>query len=303
MEFANAICYSGYRENQSPADHTYPSYEQVCEDLRILEHQWTYLRVYDCTRHAELVLKAIRNEGLDFRVMLGANMRAEVSNPGCPWGADFSEDQLAENRKENSDEIDRMIQMAIDYRDEVCAVSVGNEATVEWTDHMVPVDRLIDFVRRIRRRVDVPITFCENYVPWVGKLEPLAMELDFLSVHTYPVWEYRNIDSAMDYSIQNYRHVADHYPETPVIITEAGWTTNSNGRGIDPWNAAEEFQAVYCSQLLEWSRAEGVLTFLFEAFDEPWKGSPDPMEPEKHWGLFTVDRQPKQMMRGHLARL
>jgi hypothetical protein len=44
---------------------------------------------------------------------------------------------------------------------------------------------------------------------------------------------------------------------------------------------------------MEWSRREAVLTFVFEAFDEPWKGSPDAMEPEKHWGLFDVDRRPK----------
>ena len=31
-------------------------------------------------------------------------------------------------------------------------------------------------------------------------------------------------------------------------------------------------------------------------FDEPWKGSDDPNEPEKHWGLYTVDRQPKRAM-------
>jgi hypothetical protein len=35
---------------------------------------------------------------------------------------------------------------------------------------------------------------------------------------------------------------------------------------------------------------------VFEAFDESWKGSPDPLEPEKHWGLFTVDRKPKLVM-------
>ena len=39
-----------------------------------------------------------------------------------------------------------------------------------------------------------------------------------------------------------------------------------------------------------------MLTFIFEAFDEPWKGSPDPMEPEKHWGIFTVERKPKLVM-------
>jgi hypothetical protein len=45
--------------------------------------------------------------------------------------------------------------------------------------------------------------------------------------------------------------------------------------------------------LMPWSRKAGIPVFWFEAFDEPWKGSSDPLEPEKHWGLYTVDRQPK----------
>lgn len=303
IEFGNAICYSGYRENQSPVDQTYPSYAEVCEDLRILDHNWQYLRVYDCSRHAELVLEAISNEGFDFKVMLGVDMRAEVSNPGCPWGADFDEEQLVANRQANSDEIDHMIVLAKRYPDIVFSVSVGNEATVEWTDHMVPVESLIGYVRRIKQTVRQPVTFCENYVPWTEKLEPLAAELDFISLHTYPVWEYHTIDGALDYTMQNYRSVADHYPDKPVIITEAGWTTNSNGRGIEPWNATQEFQAHYYSQLIDWSSEHQVLTFIFEAFDEPWKGSPDPMEPEKHWGIFTVDRKPKLVMQELFAHL
>ena len=54
---------------------------------------------------------------------------------------------------------------------------------------------------------------------------------------------------------------------------------------------------------MAWSAEEQVLTFVFEAFDEPWKGSSDPMEPEKHWGLFTVDRTPKLAMREQFADL
>ena len=89
----------------------------------------------------------------------------------------------------------------------------------------------------------------------------------------------------------------DHHPGKPVVITEAGWTTASNGRGIEPHNASEELQAQYYEELLEWTTKEKVLTFVFEAFDEPWKGSPDPLEPEKHWGLFNLDRTPKLVMR------
>ncbi len=296
IEYGNAICYSGYRENQSPIDGTFPSYDEVCEDLRLLERNWQYLRLYDASRHAELVLDAIRNEGFDFKVMLGADMGAEVSNPKCPWGAMYSEAQLAANREKNSAEIDRVIALANRYPEAVFSISVGNEATVEWTDHLVPVQHLIGYVRRIKAATPHPVTFCENYVPWTRKLEPLAAELDFISLHTYPVWEYQTIERALDYTRQNYRSVADHYPDKPVIITEAGWTTHSNGRGIEPWNASQKFQAQYVRQLMDWSREHQILTFVFEAFDEPWKGSPDPLEPEKHWGIFTVDRMPKLAM-------
>ncbi|MEM8559708.1 MAG: glycosyl hydrolase family 17 protein, partial [Bacteroidota bacterium] len=165
-----------------------------------------------------------------------------------------------------------------------------------WTDHLVPVERLIEFVRRVKAAIPQPVTFCENYVPWTTTLAPLAAELDVLSVHTYPVWEYQSIERALAYTEANVRSVADRYPDTPVVITEAGWTTGSNGRGIEPGNASEALQAAYVGQLLAWSRERRVLTFVFEAFDEPWKGSPDPMEPEKHWGLYTVDRRPKRAM-------
>ena len=41
---------------------------------------------------------------------------------------------------------------------------------------------------------------------------------------------------------------------------------------------------------------KNILTFVFEAFDESWKGSPDPHEPEKHWGLFYENRNPKMAL-------
>lgn len=292
----NAICYSGYREGQNPNDNTFPSYEEIREDLRILAKNWKYLRVYDSGQHAETVLDVIQREGFEFKIMLGMGTAAEVSNPNCPWGADYDEATLIANRRTNLEEVDRAIALATRYPDIVFSVSVGNEAAVEWTDHLVPVESLISHVRRLKAAIDQPITFCENYVPWTNKLEPLAAALDFLSVHTYPVWEYQSLDTALEYTKQNYYSVANHYPNKPVVITEAGWTTASNGRGIEPWNASEELQAGYYQQLLQWTTEEKILTFVFEAFDEPWKGSPDPLEPEKHWGLFRVDRTPKPAM-------
>lgn len=296
LAHGNAICYSGYRHGQSPVSGIFPSYDEVREDLLILAENWKYLRLYDCSRHADLVLDAIEREALPFKVMLGVDMAAEMSNPHCPWGAEFSDETLAANQQKNTQEVNRSIQLANRYADSVFAVSVGNEASVEWTDHMVPVQNLIAYVRRIKGAIAQPVTFCENYVPWTYKLEPLAAELDFISIHTYPAWEYRTMKDALEFTKQNFHSVVNHYPGKPVVITEAGWTTTANGRGIDPWNASEELQAKYYEQLMQWTTDEKILTFVFEAFDEPWKGSPDPQEPEKHWGLFRVDRTPKLVM-------
>ncbi|MEM1118103.1 MAG: glycosyl hydrolase, partial [Bacteroidota bacterium] len=177
VPFGDAICYSGYREGQSPQTETYPSYEEVVEDLRLLAPHWRYLRMYDAGPHAERVLEAIQREGFGFKVMLGAAVQAEVSNPQCPWGGVYPEAVLAANREANSAEIDRLIALAARYPEAVFAVSVGNEATVEWTDHLVPVERLIEFVRRVKAAIPQPVTFCENYVPWTTTLAPLAAEL------------------------------------------------------------------------------------------------------------------------------
>jgi exo-beta-1,3-glucanase (GH17 family) len=291
-----AICYSGYRDGQSPEFKIYPTYDQVKEDLLILQNQWAYLRLYDCSMHAETVLKVIDKERLSFKVMLGAYIGAELNNFGCPWGKIFTEEELKGNKKNNKNEIRKLIKLANQYPEIIFSLSAGNEATVEWTDHYVSVESVISYVRMIKNEARQPVTFCENYVPWCDKLKPLVDEVDFISIHSYPVWEYKRIHEALEYTKQNYRCIADMYPDKHVIITEAGWATNSNGRGINPELASQESQAIYYKNLVEWSEKEGIMTFIFEAFDEPWKGSPEALEPEKHWGLFTVDRKPKKAL-------
>ena len=83
----NAICYSGYRRGQSPIEKVFPSVAEIRADLLILRKHWQLLRLYDCSLHAERVLEVIRSEGLDFKVMIGAHLAAEMNNFGCPWGA------------------------------------------------------------------------------------------------------------------------------------------------------------------------------------------------------------------------
>ena len=296
LPFASAICYSGYREGQNPREGKYPSHQQVKEDLLILQGQWRYLRLYDCGPHAQIVLDVINADQLDFKIMLGADLGAEQINPNCPWGAHHTDEELKNNIQANKAQINKLIDFANAYPNIIATVSIGNEASVDWTDHLVSVDALVGYAKQVKAQVQQPVTFCENYVPWCQKLQPLVDVLDFISIHTYPAWEYQSMETALAYTIENYQGVANTYPDKQIVITEAGWTTASNGRGIDCWNASPELQAIYYQQLLAWSIAHQVTTFFFEAFDEPWKGSDDDQEPEKHWGLFYVDRSPKLVM-------
>ncbi|MGB5435485.1 MAG: glycosyl hydrolase family 17 protein [Maribacter sp.] len=300
IEPGKAICYSGFREGQMPGGKV-PTYEQIKEDLLILQKHWKYLRLYDCDAHAEIVLNVIQKENFDFKVMLGAYIVAEANNYGCPWGGTYSEKQLAKNKSVNIAQIQKLIHFANKYPDVIFSLSAGNEACVDWTDHYVPVESVITYVRMIKKEAKQPVTFCENYLPWLDKLKDLVDEVDFISIHTYPVWEYKHIHEALEYTKQNYYAVADTYPNKPVVITEAGWTTFSNGKGICPSNVSEEHQQMYYNDLVAWCEEDDILTFVFEAFDEPWKGSGEVLEPEKHWGLFKVDRTPKLVMKAYFS--
>ena len=293
LPYSKAICYSGYRDGQSPETGELPSYEQVKQDLLILQEQWQSLRLYASDSHSETVLAVIKNEGMPFDVMLGAYITAEVDNPECPWGGVYPPEQLLANKRENKTQILRLIELTNAYASIVSSVSIGNEASVSWTDHMVTTDSLVRYARLLKDRVSQPVTFCENYVPWLDKLGPLAEELDVISIHTYPVWEYKSIEEGLAYTIENYNAVAQAYPEKQVVITEAGWATKTNGLGIDSHNVNQEFQRRYYQELMNWAEKEQVLVYYFEAFDENWKGSSDPLEPEKHWGLYRADRTPK----------
>lgn len=290
-----AICYSGYRAGQRPGQEL-PSEQHIREDLLLLHSQgWRLLRLYDCGPHALRTLQAIRDLGLDLQVLLGAYLEGEIDNPRCPWGGRYDAGTLARHRELNDAEVDRLVRLVGSNRDIVAAAAVGNEACVDWTDHLVCPTRVRELLRRVRARIDVPLTVCDNYVPWLGEMgDVLGSEVDFVSIHSYPVWEGRALEQALQYTQENHQAVVRRFAGMQVAITEAGWPTTANDRGIDAWRADEQAQSHYVQALLDWSGAQRVPCFVFEAFDEAWKGSEDPREPEKHWGLYTEARTPKR---------
>ncbi len=294
-----ALAYSGFREGQHPdrgAGASNPSDEEILEDLQILvQHGFRLIRLYDTGENSETTLELIRQHELPIKVLLGIWLRAEVSNhENCPWlDEPIPEEQLAANRLENAAEVQRGIDLANAYNDVVVAVNVGNEALVVWNDHMVPLDDVIGYVLTVKNAIEQPVTVADNYEWWIRNGAPLAAVVDFLGIHTYPAWEDKSIDDALPYTIENIRDVRAALPDKPIAILEAGWASTAEEFGE---RASEANQARYYREVAEWAADNHITVFFFEAFDEPWKGDPaNPLGAEKHWGLFKVDRSPKQV--------
>ncbi len=70
--------------------------------------------------------------------------------------------------------------------------------------------------------IDQPVTVAENYEWWAAHGEKLAGELDFIAIHIYPVWEGKDIDEGLSYSIENVQKVRDALPNSTIVISEAG---------------------------------------------------------------------------------
>lgn len=295
-----AVAYSGFREGQHPdrgEGAINPSREEILEDLEILvDKEFRLIRLYDAGENSEQVLQLIRQHRLPIKVLLGVWLDAEVSNhEGCPWlDEPIPEARLLSNRGENRAEVSRGISLARKYADIVVSVNVGNEALVAWNDHMVPVERVIDYVQQVKAAVKQPVTVADNYDWWVKDGAALGAVVDYIGVHTYPVWEGRSIEEGSSYTLADIEAVKAAFPGKPLAILEAGWATTAIEFGD---RAGEAQQMRYFNELRQWAEINDTTVFFFEAFDEPWKGDPDsPLGAEKHWGLFRVDRTPKLVM-------
>lgn len=275
--YGNAIDYSGYRVGQNPDLKVYPSQAQVLEDLTILRKNWKLVLLYGGDQHSQDVLKVIQKQKLGIKVVLGFWLSGK---PGF--------------ETKNADQVATAIRLANQYKKIVIAVNVGNEALVSWSDHQLTEDKAIEYVEQVRNAVRCPVTVADDFLYWRQPEAKLTGHVDFILLHTYPMWNREDIDTAMSSTIKNYEIVRKAHPGKTIVIGEAGWASYSVGDKHAPRAGDEVKQKRYYEELNAWAKANNVTTFYFEAFDEPWKGSGT----EAHWGLFSVDRKAKLAMQG-----
>lgn len=102
-----------------------------------------------------------------------------------------------------------------------------------------------------------------------------------------------------------YEEISAMHPDKVIAIGETGWATTYNPEKLGPGEqgilikgqVSIDAQGKYLIRLNQWLNKHRVTTFLFEAFDEPWKGGGEDSEPtevEKHWGVFYENRKPKE---------
>ena len=295
-----AVASSGFRAGQHPDRGNgaiNPGDAEILEDLKILlSHNLDLIRLYDSGENSAATLKIIKQHKLPIKVLLGIWLDAEVSNhEGCPWlELPIPAQKLFDNKIKNMVEVQRGITLAKKYPNIVIAINVGNEALVDWNDHMVSLNNVIGYVREVKEGISQPVTVADNYEWWIRDGAKLAAELDFIGVHTYPAWENKTIDEALAYTIKNIEDVHKALPNKPIVILEGGWATTGKEFAQQ---ANEANQKRHYDEIMQWSKKSNTTFFFFEAFDEPWKGDPTNLEgAEKHWGLFNVDRTPKQVM-------
>lgn len=300
-EVAEAVCYSGFRTGQHPdrgEGAKNPSKEEVLEDLQIIQNEMGFklIRLYDSGVNSALTLRLIKEHKLDIKVMLGMWLDAELSaHETCAWLTEpIPQEKLDANKTVNLEELERGIKLANQYPEIVCAVNVGNECLVDWNDHKMHVDTVIAYCEHVKAAIEQPVSVADNYEWWAAHGQKLSEVLDFISVHVYPVWEGKDINEGLSYSIENIQKVRNALPDARIVISEAGWASVASEFGE---RASEEKQLQYYKEFVQWSKEMNITTLFFEAFDEDWKGNADnPMGAEKHWGLYTVDRKPKLVM-------
>ncbi|MFS4493807.1 glycosyl hydrolase family 17 protein [Maribacter sp. 2308TA10-17] len=177
---------------------------------------------------------------------------------------------------------------------------------------------------------DLWVTSSDNFAAWgagdeiyhTDDLKQLINAVDYISMHTYPFhethykadyWkvpeneaglsELEKVDAAAlrakNYAITEYKAVLKHLEslgiEKPIHIGETGWASISDGfYGPEGSKAADEYkQGRYYAHTREWTKAEGISCFYFEAFDENWKDAENPIGSENHFGLFEINGKAK----------
>lgn len=306
-----AVAYSPYRTARSEPERAAETITtaMVKQDLDLLAAGgFRLIRLFDSSdKVSKLTLQVIRDNKLDIKVMLGIY-------PAAFDGA-FSNAEIA-----------RGIALANTFKDEVIAVSVGNETMVSWSFNPLSTAAMKTYITAVRNAITQPVTTDDNWAffaksgPFEQDPASILASIDFVSMHSYALldsvfspdlWDWRQasvapaarakamMDAALASTQKEYAAVRTHMDSLgltsmPIVIGETGWKADPS---IHLGRSGAVNQKMYFDALAAWRATPNgpKNIFWFEGFDEPWKQGDD------GWGLFNVARQARCVVQGLYA--
>ncbi|HEY0220055.1 MAG TPA: glycosyltransferase [Afipia sp.] len=257
-----SLSYAPFEGSGHPDVDNIPTVEKIRTDLKKLSTLTKAIRLYSSTGGVELVPPIAAEFGL--KVTVGA------------W--------LDKNADRNEREIASAIDLA-KHNSNVVGVVVGNE-TLYRAD--LKVDDLIEYIQRVKRQVNVPVTTGEIWSMWRDEPQ-LASSVDFIAAHILPYWNNIPAGHAVEYTMNIHNLLRDTFPGKRVVIAEFGWP--SQGYNLRQADAGPFEQASILRNFVARADAIGMDYNIVEAIDQPWKFFEGGVGP--YWGILNAAREPK----------
>ena len=266
-----SVSFAPYHDGQSPLTKTYPTLDQIDQDLETIRDQVAGIRTYTSLEGMEDVPALARKYGLT--VIMGAWLGSKLST--------------------NELEIASLIRLANTYPDVIKRVVVGNEVMLR--NDLTP-GQLASYLNRVRRAIKQPVSTADVWELWLQHPE-LAASVDYITIHLLPYWENdpAGVDTAADRILSAYHEVSVRFPGKPILVGEAGWPTAGRTRG--PAVPSVVNKALFDNSFMRVAAEHGFDYNLIEAFDQSWKIKLEGTVGGK-WGLYNADRQPKYAVAG-----
>ncbi len=263
------VTYNPLRKDQDPQKHHSASDAEIEEDMTLLADKVFSIRTYTVTDGVERVPALAAKH--DLNVTVGAF--------------------IGKDMEKNRQEIENLVTISRSENRKIVRTLVGNETLLRDD---VPIEQLIEYIREVKKRTWRPVSTSETWDQWIAHPE-LVNEVDFISAHILPYWEFIPVDEAVNFVFDRYYALQKAYPGKQIVISEVGWPSDGQPRGGATASIAN--QAKFLRQFLNRATAEKITYYVVEAFDQPWKMSLEGSA-GAYWGIFNADRQLKYPMEG-----
>ncbi len=258
------VCLSLFRDGETPHLGITPLLSELRADLTFASSLFRAVRTYSVSDSFAFVPEMCQEIGVD--CFPGAALGK------YPWLNDL--------------ELEMLIRVGQSGNPRIKALIVGNEVLHRGD---FSVEQYIQYVRQVKKKVQVPVATAELLHSWLEHPE-LAAEVDILGVQIYPYWGGLTIEKAALNTLESVQQLQKTFPNKQIILTEFGWPTD--GGTIGEAVASAENAGRYLKEVIPLLNQNKIDYLYFAMTDEKWKQR-DEGGPGPHWGLLTSDGKVK----------